>query len=214
MCIAIIKRQGISMPDEETLYNCFKNNPHGAGFSFSRNGYNYIRKGFMDFESFLDALSIARIQVEESAVIHFRVASVGKIFKGNCHPFPAVQNIAQLRSTDLKTDKDVIVHNGTFYSFQDYENEANSDTMKFVNTIAPLLAAKSFMNKKQIKSLYEVIDNIVVENSSRIAIMNNNGKINFFGDWIFHKKTGILYSNNSFIKVSERFSNEQLVFNF
>lgn len=214
MCIAIIKKAGVQLPTEETLYNCFFNNPHGAGFAYSRNGCNYIRKGFMTFPAFMSALKRENIKESEAALIHFRVASVGTIDQGNCHPFPAIQNFVNMRNVSTRTDKDVIVHNGTFFNFMGEKDEKYSDTMKFVNMVAPLLDAKSKMNHNQIKSFNELIESMVNSNFSRVAIMNNCGKINYFGDWILDKTTNLLYSNHSFERITERFSIVQLEFNF
>lgn len=214
MCIAIIKKSGVELPSEETLYYCFYNNPHGAGFTVNRNGYNYIKKGFMTFEDFMNALEKENIKEDEAALLHFRVASVGTINKGNCHPFPATQNFSEMRNVRMKTDRDVVVHNGTFFNFMGEHNGDYSDTMRFVNMIAPLLVAKQDMTKKQVKAFNELVENVVDNNYSRVAIMNRYGRINYFGDWILEKETGILYSNKSYEKITPRFSVVQLEFDF
>ena len=34
----------------------FRNNPHGAGYMFARDGKIHISKGYMNIDSFLDAM--------------------------------------------------------------------------------------------------------------------------------------------------------------
>lgn len=213
MCIAIAKKRGVNLPDEKILYTCFFNNPHGAGFTYNRNGINHIKKGFMTFDEFMDALTKANIQRDESALIHFRVASVGKINQGNCHPFPAINNFKNMRSSCFSTNKCVVVHNGTFWNIAE-DQHGNSDTMQFVNMVAPLLNEYSKMSNEIKRSISELLENFVDENFSRVAIMNNGGKIVCIGDWIKDKESGLMYSNKSYQAISSRFSIIQLEFDF
>lgn len=88
MCIAIVKPRGINFPAIKILQCGFKNNPDGAGFAFSRNGKNYIYKGFFTFDEFWQKIVELNLSVDDTVLIHFRLSSNGNTTQATCHPFP------------------------------------------------------------------------------------------------------------------------------
>lgn len=83
MCLIIYRPSYCGIP-EEHLWNGFINNSDGAGFMYSAGKGVFVRKGFWDFEKFLEALSDVPDNAE--LVIHFRLATHGVKDKRNCHP--------------------------------------------------------------------------------------------------------------------------------
>ena len=98
MCIAITSPIGVSIPTDDILKTCFRNNNDGAGFCFNTdNNQVQIVKGFMDFDSFITALHEydEKYNLTHRAVLlHFRIGTSGRTTKrGFCdrsctHPFP------------------------------------------------------------------------------------------------------------------------------
>lgn len=193
MCVAIVKEKNIQLPSKDILQICFKNNPDGAGFVVNKNGYNYISKGYFTFEGFYKAFKQASINKEDDVLIHFRVATHGKVNIQNCHPFPIQNSFTNMTKPFLKTISDVMVHNGKLDI--NINNKIYSDSMHFA------LAINNFLKNKQ-KVSDQFIQYIIKptetnKKGNRIAIMSKDGVIKKYGvGWI--QKDGIFYSNDSF----------------
>lgn len=56
MCIICVSPTGVRQPNFTTIRTMFRNNPHGAGYMFARDGKVHISKGYMNIDSFLDAM--------------------------------------------------------------------------------------------------------------------------------------------------------------
>lgn len=214
MCIAILKYSGVNLPTIEIMKNCFMNNPHGVGFVLHRNNENIVKKGFMKFDDFLKELKKINPKQSEQMMIHFRVASVGSIKKSNCHPYIVTDNYNEMGYTNIVTQKCVAVHNGTFKSFKNNSSDV-SDTMQFIKMISNVINKLNKINDYNFdKSFKEFLNCYVNDNNSRFAFMNTYGSIYKFGKWIKDEKSGLYFSNESYLKVSNRFSHEQLELNF
>lgn len=193
MCIIVCKPMGAAMPDAETRARCFRSNPDGAGFMFADGKTVRIRKGFMNLESFESALKdeLDGFDVEETAVIlHFRIATSGKVKPGTCHPFPISDDPERLRMT--RTDSRFgIAHNGVINGR--YTADGWSDTMDFVaDVVAPLMRMNpSFMHNSD---ALELLEGACL---SKLAIMDNSGEIATVGKFI--EDGGCLYSNDSYL---------------
>lgn len=210
MCIAIIKPAGVKMPVRETLDICFANNPHGCGYTLNRNGVNYIFKGFTSVDEMCKSFEKTCPKQSETVMIHFRVASHGEINAENCHPFPVSSKYSVLKKTEIQTWLPTLVHNGTFYSFKKEDNK-HSDTMNFVKSIAPFVNNNYLYNSRALKDFLNLY---VKENNSRVAVLYNNGVFNAFGEWIHDKNTNLYFSNLNYRFVTNRFSSQQLEFDF
>ncbi len=124
MCLAIVKKPGASVP-VEVLEDGFRSNPDGAGIAFARHGRLTIIKGLFDFDVFLGVLN-REVAIDDAALIHFRLATSGKLNKKNCHPFMVGRDMAMIhngvlpwRSTKRMSDtacfvKDVLDHRAKF----------------------------------------------------------------------------------------------------
>ena len=196
MCIAVYSPEGIPVPLEETLYNCFVTNPDGAGFSFNYNNAVHTYKGFFRFDDFYQTLSECdrKYALNECGVlIHFRIATHGSIDTGNCHPFALSDKESKLRASYTKSDY-AVVHNGICkITSSRSKKEQLSDTALFVRDYLSKIACyKGWFSNPQTPSLiYKLID-------SKMAILKNNGKI--IATEGFHRgEDGNYYSNFSYL---------------
>mgnify|MGYP007022380159 CR=1 FL=1 len=54
MCILLVKPKGVMIPSDETLQQCFKSNPDGAGIAYcTKDRKIVIKKGLMTYESLI-----------------------------------------------------------------------------------------------------------------------------------------------------------------
>ena len=194
MCIIVAKEIDVEMPDTETLRRCFYSNPDGAGFMWADGKMVHIRKGFMKFDDFMDALdeSIPEDERTETAIVmHFRIATHGKVQPGCCHPFPLTDDRKQMRATSTKSRMGV-AHNGVIAGR--HTNDDWSDSMDFIACVmTPLMKMNpSFMfNDHALDMLEGACD-------SKLAIMENSGEIALVGK--FYPEDGVMYSNTSYMK--------------
>jgi predicted glutamine amidotransferase len=188
MCIAIIKEKGKKMPFKKTLRRCWDRNPDGAGFMHIREDKVTINKGFMTYKSLWKALQAHKFTEDDVVIIHLRKATAGGISPANCHPFPITGSEARLRQVKIHCNM-AMVHNGVLGP-----GEGNlSDTMIFVRDV---LASPSIHRKLKDPAINELIEAYI--HGSRVAILEGNGTIHLYGDWLRDKKTGLLYSNGHY----------------
>ena len=110
MCVAIIKPNGVELPNREVLQRCFMHNSHGGGLATLDKGRRRfkITKGFFDFEVFYKHLK-NNVSTEDVAFIHMRIATHGVTKNGKlyavaeqCHP--CFDNIKILNAEILPDD--------------------------------------------------------------------------------------------------------------
>lgn len=195
MCVALIKKSGVDLPSEDILRICFKNNPHGVGFALFRNNQIYLYKGFFTFAGFMKELKNIEPTKEEPMLIHFRVATHGKINIENCHPFPIVDKFYKmLNPIKVFTNTDVLVHNGKLNI--NITSNKFSDSMHFAKEIVGL-------DRKRFAGIINMAIAPTTSNTrgSRIAILTKDGEIEKYGEgWI--EDDGIIYSNDSYKEFS------------
>lgn len=190
MCVIAIKKQGVEMPDEQTLKTMWTNNPHGAGLMYARNGRVYIDKGYMDWTSFHERIKSLGDLTDTALIMHFRIATHGGVVPGNTHPFPVSDNVGLLTKLRLAC-KVGVAHNGIIRCVQ--PREGISDTMEYIATkLVPL--AKSDMDWYMDK---RVLERIGHEIQSKLAVLDGDGIISYYGDFITDTD-GMIYSNDSF----------------
>lgn len=195
MCIAIGKPIGVDIPDESILRNCWENNDDGAGFAFNFNGKVFIKKGFMTYESFIDALNSANNKYDlkkKGMLIHFRIATHGSRDSSMTHPFPINYDDGALKKIEYISDY-AVIHNGiiTLTSYDAKKTEGLSDTAVFIKKYLTLIASNKnwFYNKQNVDLIEELID-------SKMAILNKNGDIKMTSG--FTEDNGVYYSNSSY----------------
>lgn len=189
MCLIAVKHQGIGLPDKKKLENGYKNNPNGVGIAILPKGKNqiYIKKDFKDFDTFYTWAN-NNIGIEDIAVIHFRLATSGKVDIGNRHPFPITRNRLLLRKTNLLCNY-AVAHNGILsdYSIKD---KKYSDTQKF---ILDILAGVKY--KLDNEAVLKLIRGYI--GSDKLAIIDaRQRKLILIGEYI--NDEGISWSNSGY----------------
>ena len=110
MCIVFLKQINVKLPERSVLERCWDNNPDGAGFAIARGEHVEGYKGFMEFPAFYKAAK--RLITEDvTAIVHFRMATHGRMDGSATHPFPVSNSVSELRKTHWKCDIGA-AHNG------------------------------------------------------------------------------------------------------
>lgn len=192
MCIIAIKPRGVKLPDDATLRRMFDHNPHGAGFMFPHNGLVEIRKGFMTYDGFRQALSnvLDRLGEDTPLVMHFRITTHGGTCPENTHPFPLTNDITDMHrlSTHAKIG---VAHNGII-RITPRANDI-SDTMEYIASVVFPIWRKNHRFFKTQRIMNGIRDTI---NGSRMCFMTGDGEIYRVGSWT--QDGGCWYSNDSF----------------
>lgn len=134
MCIAIYKPENVIL-SKTVLKNCFENNPDGAGFAYPDDEGKsiQIQNGFFGFRKFWQ--NYRRLQ-NKPMLIHFRIATSGKVDTVNCHPWRIDARHA-------------MIHNGSIRHKLDGVTDDISDTGVFVKDIlAPTFEIPELKGKK------------------------------------------------------------------
>jgi len=160
MCIAIYKPADVII-NKETLAQCFKANPDGAGFMFTENKELHMQKGFFTFDEFWNAYEPHK---EKQAAIHFRIKTHGKIDTNNCHPFMINKGLG-------------FIHNGVITGFGEGDK---SDTNHFNDEIIKPLVHKygnAILTNPSIKFLIESKIGY-----SKFVILDRHGNYSLFNE--------------------------------
>lgn len=197
MCIIVAVPQDAPMPTIETLRECFTSNPDGAGFMWADGKRVHIRKGFMTFQEFLAGIDEEEIPEGSAMVMHFRIATHGKVSAECCHPFPVSSEPDDLRLAKFES-RFGVAHNGVIQGRS--TNNTWSDSMDFVaNVIAPLARMNpSFIHNSN------AIDMLEGACRSKLAIMDNAGDIALVGNFV--EDGGVFYSNTSYLPTKYNWS--------
>ena len=194
MCVIVYKPAGCSMPSATTLKSCWDANPDGAGLMYPLDGSVKIRKGFMEWDAFADALAAEAAGADLDALpvaLHFRIATHGAVKPGCCHPFPVCGSAAAMRVTE----QDVAVgfmHNGVLGGLP--TTEAVSDSMAFAKRVlSPLERMSGDLLGKDATRIVGASTQ-----GSRFLLMDGAGEVRTFGRWV--AEDGIMFSNDNFRK--------------
>ncbi len=174
MCIAILKLPNGTVTSEQ-LARGFSRNRDGGGFAYVKDGKVIVNKGHMQLKDFIAAYEAALESAPDSKfLIHFRIATAGKITADNTHPF-------KLRGGAL-------IHNGSFF-WNGYEAE-KSDTRIVAEKLDETLLTKSdwFLSKSNLEQAVSYNKVVVLFDDGDHLILNEKG-----GDWI----DNVWYSNSS-----------------
>lgn len=197
MCIIVAKPQGVEMPSYRILSNCFDTNSDGAGFMIANGKTVSIKKGFMDWNSFVEAIEKAGDLTERSVVMHFRIATHGDVQPGCCHPFPVTDDKAKL-SARFTESRVAVAHNGIISGMKTDKN--TSDTMAYISSvIAPIRRmSEDFMHNDNALDIMEATV------GSKLCFLDNSGDIVTIGQFI--EDDGVFYSNTSYLNSWKRYT--------
>ena len=199
MCIAVFKPAGQNAPTIETLKQCFKRNPDGAGFMVAINDKVVIRKGFMKFKDFEKAYKSFFQDVNDkdySVVYHFRIQTQGGAQPMLTHPYPLTRSYAEMRKLDNECEIGV-AHNGIISLTSEYGVKDRNDSMTFISEyLVDIIHGNHYWSKKPEK--VRLVNRLLGGGyPNKLAILSKTGYCALIGNWI--KDNGIYYSNTSYV---------------
>ena len=192
MCIICVSPARTRQPSISQIKTMFRNNPHGAGYMFARDGRVQIHKGFMDIDSFLDAVRAEHFTAQDSVVYHFRISTQAGINPEMTHPFPLSNHLPYMKALDVECQCGV-AHNGIIRLTADPTNHEYSDTALFIaHYMAQMVHRPDDLKDAQLLNRIERLA------GSKLAIMDGSGYIATIGRFI--NERGLLFSNDSYLE--------------
>ena len=137
MCLIIVKPKGVTLPPKNTLRLANKANSDGFGMAYTSPGSDTvtIHKGAMTEPEMLKMVSSVSDPTERTMILHWRIATEGKVCPGNCHPYPITILESEVKETTIEC-KVALAHNGIAYVGGAHtglrKDEPLSDTQKFI----------------------------------------------------------------------------------
>ena len=177
MCIAIYKEAG-KIISKESLLQCYKANPDGAGFLFNNGTELVIQKGFFTFDSFYEAYQPLE---DKQMLIHFRIKTHGIVKEENCHPF-------------FVNDELGFIHNGVITSHG--SDPLLSDTRDFNEKILQPLVEEFGTTIINNPVMQRVLEDYI--GWSKLVFMNVDGSYKIFNEHKGVWDNDVWYSNSSY----------------
>lgn len=188
MCIAILNTAGTIK--QKTFKHCWDNNPDGGGIAYPKDGKIKIIKEMKSYNEFYKQYKTVREENPKvNILIHFRIATHGKINETNCHPFLVNKSLG-------------FIHNGMIYGKGLSVSNEFSDTYLFNQTILKTLPQNFLKNEAILKLLEEYIGYskiVFLDGKNNWAILNEesghwNGN-NWFSNDSYKEKVKPVYSD-------------------
>lgn len=181
MCVIICVEQG-KFPSKATLKDAQSTNSHGGSIAWLN------KDGTKSYKKNIKAKEISYIINNElipnhitTAIIHFRIASVGGVTPSLCHPFEITSSV-NLNMERYNTNVDLLFHNGTW---SDYEHEL----IRYIKTKTNVSIPKGLYSdsrimaylakKKGIDELFKLLKGT----SDKVAILTSTGIIKHGVNW-------------------------------
>jgi hypothetical protein len=191
MCVIAICEKRKLTTDE--IAKMWAGNSHGAGMAWTEKGQVCYRKGFMklsDFQKFYKSRSFSLPHI-----VHFRIASVGPACEELTMPFTCSLD-SPLVST-YKGKDEALVHNGTYREWKEVLGTTVMATEKRV------LGA---VNDSRLCAILRylvpaMLPEIARTSSSRFAVINPKGQVEWFGKFDDHNG---IKTSNSYWKIHSR----------
>ncbi len=204
MCIICASPAGVRQPGFATIRTMFRNNPHGAGYMYARDGKVHISKGYMDINSFLGALESENFTRNDAVVYHFRISTQAGVSPQMTHPFPLSNRRECMKALDVEC-KCGIAHNGIIRLTSDPENSEYSDTAVFITDYL----SEIIRRPRDLKDpgILKMIHRLA---GSKLAIMDASGYIATIGSFI--NESGLLFSNSSYVFPKIQWTSADLCF--
>lgn len=200
MCVIINVEDG-KFPDYKTLQDAESLNSHGGSIAWLDNGKINYHKGITAKK--VNSIIQKKLKPNDIkiAIIHFRIASVGKVNQKLCHPFPISNNV----NTDLKvmdSNHDLLFHNGTISNWQDILIESIQGN---ICKIPKGELSDSRVMAYLINTLgYEFLKSVT--DGNRFSILTKQGIIQY-GKWV---KIGDNQCSNDYFVKSNFYENDNL----
>ena len=182
MCIAIFKPRNVSIK-KKVLKECWISNPDGAGYMFAKDGKITIKKEVDHFEKFFQMYNRDYQNNQDcNFVLHFRIATHGRINKQNTHPFYINPTMA-------------FCHNGILSNVHVPKESKISDTLVFRNTILKKLPDNWHNSSGIIDLLEDFLCN------SKMIFLDNKGDVFILNEHLGIEDKNCWFSNDNY-KVS------------
>jgi len=196
MCVIINIEDG-NFPKLETLKSAEKLNSHGGSIAF-------LIKGKLCYQKNISAKKINKIinnrlipNGVKTAIIHFRIASVGNVNARLCHPFPISKEV----KTDLKVEDskfDLLFHNGTVSNWEKM-------LIKSIQDNYGKIPKGELSDSRIIAFLLNRHGHGIIKDSTmnKFSILTKNGIVKY-GSWVKVDKNDC--SNDYFVKKTTSFN--------
>ena len=190
MCIICVSPRKVRQPSLATIKTMFLRNPHGAGYMFARAGIVHISKGYMDVESYIEALRAEHFTAKDAVVYHFRISTQAGVNPAMTHPFPLSNKLAHMKALDVEC-RCGVAHNGIIRLTTDPTNKEYSDTALFIaDYLSEIIrCSEDLKDDGVLKLVHRLV-------GSKLAIMDASGYVATVGSFINEK--GLLFSNDSY----------------
>lgn len=189
MCVIMAIDDG-NFPNYETLKSAEALNDDGASIAWLQDGKINYQKG-IDAEKIESIISkILEPNKVKHAILHFRIASVGKVNKQLCHPFPISEKVS-LTLEKQDSPHELLFHNGTISNWE--EILIKSIQKDEINVPKGNLSDSRVMARLVKEYGHGFLKKVTGWN--KFAILTKTG-IKKYGDWC--KVDGIKCSNNLF----------------
>lgn len=176
MCIAIVVPAG-KILSGEILTNCYNANPDGMGMAYiNDDGKVELSKGFLKIGEFVPAYKEKAVKygATNAMLVHFRIATMGKVNPSNCHPF-RIKNGA-------------LIHNGSLWWDRAGLDAEKSDTRLF---------CEQQYNNLQYDVVKEALPELTTAlGYNKLAMLYDGGEYIRVGRW--EEDEGIYYSNHGY----------------
>lgn len=190
MCIAILLPSGKAI-DKDTLITCNIANPDGFGFAYFNEDNKICIKKEVDEKKILKRIDkfieIREIYIDKPFLVHFRIATHGKISKRCTHPF-------------VVNDETIFCHNGILrYDYGVDRMSLDSDTMMFNKNILQRLEKNCL--RKMIEGKNNVLFNLMegyIGSGNKMILLNKDGNFKIINEKAGVWDNGIWYSNTSY----------------
>ena len=192
MCVIAVAKKNQKFNKEE-LRACFNYNPDGAGLMYldKKVGQVHVKKGFFKFKDLWK--EVTKLPLDTPRVVHMRIATSGAISTATCHPFPVCKNYKEMGLGDSYSNI-ALAHNGVMHEYTPTQGmkAKHSDTMQFIKEVIAPMGGSIF--NEAVKEMTEK-----AMSPNRFAILGNKGQLAILGEWVQSEKSGILYSNSSYL---------------
>ena len=159
-------------------------------------GIVHISKGYMDVESYIEALRHEHFTAKDAVVYHFRISTQAGVNPAMTHPFPLSNKLAHMKALDVEC-RCGVAHNGIIRLTTDPANKEYSDTALFIaDYLSEFIRCSEDLKDEGVLKLVHRLA------GSKLAIMDGSGYIATVGSFI--NERGLLYSNDSYLKTNRR----------